>query len=218
MRNLIYKVFVKRFWIKSSLAFFFIIAFAFWSNYYIVHSTKNQIIKEIQDVPRKKIAIVLGASKLLHNDVRNPYFYNRVIAAADLFNAGKVVHVLVSGDNHSNKYNESEDMKQALMELGVPDSCITMDFAGFRTFDSMIRAKKIFGIDDCIIVTQKFHLERALFIANSMGISAVGYPAKDVVYKGVNLREFGAKFKAVLDCYVLPTQPKFLGKSEPIYY
>ncbi len=217
MKNLLYSIFIKKFWLKGMITCFLMTALAFGSNYYIISSTENQIINDLNKVPQKKIAIVLGAAKKLSNGINNPYFLNRINAAADLFNAGKVSHVLVSGDNHSEKYNESEDMKIALMDLGVPDSCITMDFAGFRTFDSMVRAKEIFGVTDCIIVSQAFHLQRALFIANSIKINAVGYPASGVGYTGLNIREFGAKFKAALDCYILPTHPKYLGKKEVIF-
>lgn len=216
MKNLLRYIFIKKFWLKAILSFVLFTASVFGSNYYIVYATKTQIVKDINSVPTKKVAVVLGAAKLLRNQIRNPYFYNRIKAAATLYHAGKVSHFLVTGDNHSEHYNEPEDMKFSLMELGVPDSCITMDFAGFRTFDSMVRAKEIFGVTDCIIVSQEFHLQRALFIANSLGMKVVGYPAKGVGYRGLNLREFGAKFKAALDCYVLPTKPRFLGKKEVI--
>jgi len=172
---LLYSIFFKKFWIKVKLSFLLFAALAFGSNYYIVQSTKSQIVKDIGKLPEKKVAIVLGAAKLLNNQVRNPYFYNRINAAAELYHARKATHFLVTGDNHSQDYNESEDMKFALMELGVPDSCITMDFAGFRTFDSMVRAKKLFGVTDCIIVSQEFHLQSALFIVISIDIDAVGF-------------------------------------------
>jgi SanA protein len=217
MKKFLYSVFINKFWLKSIASFVLLILMVFGSNYYIVNSTKSQIISDINKVPTKKVAIVLGAAKKLNNGINNPYFFNRINAAAELYHAGKVSHFLVSGDNHTESYNESEDMMLALINLGVPESCITMDFAGFRTFDSMIRAKEIFGVTDCIIVSQEFHLQRALFIANSINIKAIGYPAKGVGYKGLNVREFGAKFKAALDCYLLPTQPRFLGKSEHIY-
>ena len=217
MKTAFYKIFVQKFWLKLFIGIAFITLFSFWSNHYIINSTKSQIISDVEKVPHKKVAVLLGASKYLSNGVGNPYFFNRIKAVATLFNHDKVSHILVSGDNHTKNYNEPEDMRQELMKLGVPDSCITLDFAGFRTFDSMVRAKEIFGVTDCIIVSQEFHLQRALFIANNLDITAIGYPAKDVGYRGLNLREFGAKFKAALDCYVLFTQPKFLGKSEPIY-
>jgi SanA protein len=217
MKTLLHTIFIKRFWLKVILLVLIIVISSFWSNYYVASSTKHQIISQMEEIPKKKVGLVLGASKFLGNGIRNPYFYNRIEAAAALFHEGKISHVLVSGDNHIKGYNEPEDMKEALMELGVPENCITMDFAGFRTYDSVVRAKEIFGVSDCVIISQRFHLERALFIANHVGVAAVGYPAKDVGYRGVNLREFGAKYKAFLDCYVIPMGPKFLGEKEFIF-
>lgn len=187
------------------------------ANWYVVKSTRAQIYRHLEDVPQKKVALVLGAARYTsHGNYENPYFVNRMKAAAELYLSGKVQHILVSGDNHIKNYNEPEDMLNKLIALGVPASKVTLDYAGFRTFDSVIRAKEIFGIDDFIIVSQEYHLQRALYIANANNINAIGYTAKNVKYEGVNLREKLAKFKAVLDCSILFTSPKFLGKKEPI--
>lgn len=191
------------------------LASVWFSNWYVQHSTQNQVYYEIEEVPCKKVALVLGASKNLVKR-ENLYFTYRMQAAADLFIKGKVEHILVSGDNHIHSYNEPEDMKNRLVDLGVPEEKITLDFAGFRTFDSMIRAKEVFGINDFIVVSQEYHLQRALYIANANGIEAIGYVAERVPYNGINLREKLAKFKAVLDCTVLFASPKFLGKGESI--
>jgi SanA protein len=190
---------------------------AVWlSNWYVTSSTEDQIYSSVEAIPKKKVALVLGAARYGNGHHENPYFTYRMEAAAELYLNGKVEHILVSGDNHIESYNEPEDMLNKLVELGVPASKVTLDFAGFRTFDSMIRAKEIFGVDDFIVVSQKYHLQRALYIANANGISALGYTAEDVYYHGVNLREKLAKFKAVLDCSILFTSPKFLGEKEPI--
>jgi SanA protein len=127
-----------------------------------------------------------------------------------------VKHLLVSGDNHSKNYDEPTDMKNYLVSLGVPKEAITLDYAGFRTFDSMIRAKLIFGLTKFTIVSQEFHNQRALFICDQLGIEAVAFNAKDG-YRGTGslTREYFAKSKAVLD-FLLGTEPKFLGCREYI--
>ncbi|MCB9195003.1 MAG: YdcF family protein [Flavobacteriales bacterium] len=206
----------KRFWLKASAFTFFMTISILLSNWYVVHSTADQIYDEVEVVPSKKVALVLGAARYSYGTVENLYFVYRMQAAAELYHQGKVEHILVSGDNHIKSYNEPEDMKNKLVELGVPASAITLDFAGFRTFDSMIRAKEIFGLDDFIVVSQRYHLERAIYIANANGINVCGFCAKDVGYKGINLREPMAKFRAFLDCNLLFTSPKFLGNKEPI--
>jgi SanA protein len=127
--------------------------------------------------------------------------------------------VIVSGDNSTQYYDEASAMKKALVENGVPDSVITLDYAGFRTLDSVVRCKWVFGQSDIILVSQEFQNERALFIAEHFGINAVGFNAQDVP-EGYGLktsiREYFARVKAVLDIYVLKTQPKFPGPPEPI--
>ena len=215
VKNLFVSIFFRRFWLKSIIFGALLLCSIWLSNWYVEYSTESQIYQEIDKVPRKKVALVLGASKNLGSH-ENPYFTYRMEAAAELYLNGKVEHILVSGDNHIHGYNEPEDMMNKLVKLGVPPSRITLDFAGFRTFDSMIRAKEIFGINDFIVVSQKYHLQRALYIANANDIIAIGYRAKDVPFPGINFREKLAKFKAVLDCTILFTSPKFLGEKEPI--
>ena len=134
-------------------------------------------------------------------------------ATALLYHNNKIKHIIVSGDNHVTGYDEPTDMETYLIKLGVPASKITKDYAGFRTFDSVIRAKKVFGQTELTIISQKFHNQRAIFICNNKGIKAIGYNAKAVFSTPRNTaREYLAKFKAVLDIYLLNTKPKFLGK------
>lgn len=187
------------------------------SNLWIVNSTKSLLYTEIDKVPFHNVALVLGTSSKARNGNDNLFFLYRLQAAADLFKAGKVKHILVSGDNHIEGYDEPTEMKNALLKLGVPDSCITMDCAGFRTLDSVVRCREVFGQSSFTIISQEFHNERAVFIANKNGYDVVGFNAKDVPgnYSLItSIREYFAKFKAVLNIYILHTQPKFLG--EPI--
>lgn len=212
----LYKVIFYRLGLKLIVLSLFIFLAVVFANWYVTSSTRSFIYNDLGAIPGKKVAVVLGARRFGYKGYENPYFTFRMEAAAQLYHAGKVSHLLVSGDNHAHDYNEPEDMKQKLMELGVPSTAITMDFAGFRTFDSMIRAKEIFGLDDFIVVSQPYHLERAIYIAQANDIEVIGFAAKDVAYKGINLREPLAKLKAVLDCTILFTSPKFLGNQEYI--
>jgi SanA protein len=188
-------------------------------NYWVISSTQQQLYKDIANVPFRKVGVVLGTNKVWRGE-ENPYFKYRIEAAAALFKAGKIKHIIVSGDNHVSSYDEPQDMKNALVELGVPDTCITLDYAGFRTFDSVIRCKEIFGQDSITVISQEFHNERALFIANYYKMSAIGFNAEDVTNEGfslaTHLREYFAKCKAVLDLYVFHSTPHFLGEKVKI--
>jgi len=196
----------------------FMIVYSVYCNWYIIKSTESRIYSEIKEIPKNEVAVVLGASKYLGVNEKyiNYYFKYRMEAAAELYHTGKVKHLLVSGDNHSKDYDEPTDMKNYLISLGVPCEAITLDYAGFRTFDSMIRAKEIFGLTKFTIVSQEFHNQRALFICDQLGIDAIAYNAKDA-YRGPGslAREYLAKSKAVLD-FLLGTEPKFLGCREYI--
>ncbi|MDM8568569.1 ElyC/SanA/YdcF family protein [Thiotrichales bacterium HSG1] len=192
------------------------------SNLWIELQTQDRLYSDISKVPNKKIALLLGTVKYLRRGNINSYFKYRIDAAVQLYKAGKVKHILASGSNHTSYYNEPVDMQKALMARGVPAHAITLDYAGFRTLDSVIRCKKIFSQEtDIIIVSQKFHNKRALFIGDFYNIKSIGFNAKDVPFKKdfkTTIREYLARFKAVLDLYFLKTQPKFLGKKVQINF
>lgn len=196
----------------------FIILALVASDQYVVNSSKLYLFDNAQKIPQNNVGLVLGTSSGLSNGRPNLYFTYRINAAADLFMAGKVKHLIVSGDNHIKNYNEPEEMRLALIAKGVPDSCITLDYAGFRTLDSVIRAKKIFGQTSFTIISQEFHNKRAVFLARLKGLDAIGYNAKDV-HKSLTIRtrvrEPLARLKAILDI-VLNKQPKFLGPQVKI--
>ncbi len=201
--------------IPLSLCLFFI-----WScNFWIKQSTENQVFDTLSELPENDVALVLGTSKFTRYGYQNPYFYYRIQAAAALFKAGKVRHFILSGDNSIKEYNEPRQMKKALIKKGVPESAITLDYAGFRTLDSVVRSKEVFNQQRITIISQKFHNHRALFIANHRGINAVAYNAEDIgVQLGLKtrIREYLARCKAVLDITILNKQPRFLGKKEII--
>jgi SanA protein len=190
-------------------------------NIWVVASTNRRIYDDVNEIPAAKVALLLGTSR---NTARgaNVFFMQRIDAAAALYHAGKVEKIIVSGDNSKDDYNETEAMRRELVKLGVPDEDIVNDHAGFRTLDSVVRAKSVFDQDEVIVVSQRFHVQRALFIADAKGIKATGYVAKDPLhgmpYYKVMMREYFARVKAALDCYVLGTEPKFPGPKEPIVF
>jgi SanA protein len=186
----------------------------FWaicSNCLIIYSSDHYLYDSIDEIPEKEFALVLGSGKNGRFGI-NLYFKYRMEAAAELYHEGKVKKLIVSGDNHIKTYDETTDMAEYLISLGVPDDAIIRDYAGFRTLDSVVRAKKVFNCKSLIIVSQKFHNQRAVFIARHHNIDAVGYNAKDVSSQNnfTHWREFAAKFGTIIDLFLLNRQPKFL--------
>lgn len=194
-------------------------ATVFLCNRWVSHSAQGLLYTNVADIPANNVGLVLGTSSSLVNGMPNLYFKYRIDAAASLYHAGKVKHLIVSGDNSVKHYNEPEEMKLALMAKGVPESAITLDFAGFRTLDSVVRCSKVFGQKRFTVISQEFHNIRALFIAQRYGIEAVGFNARAVSGRANNrtvVREPLARCKAVLDLYILNKQPHFLGKPERV--
>ncbi|AWN14577.1 vancomycin high temperature exclusion protein [Salinisphaera sp. LB1] len=189
------------------------------ANAWVLGSTRDRIYDDAARLPVYDFAVVLGTSPYTHTGNPNALFSNRMKAAARLYHDGHVRHLLVSGANPSRAYNEPRKMYQSLRRRGVPDSTITLDYAGFRTLDSIVRARQIFGLRAFVIVSQRYHEYRALFLAQHEGIEAVGYtwPAEDRRQPlRTEAREYFARIKAVLDLYVLHTRPRFLGPARPI--
>lgn len=185
-------------------------------NIWVVRSTKAQIFDDVSKIEARNVGLLLGTNKINRYGKPNLFFRYRIEAAVALFRAGKIKHIIVSGDNSTKLYDESTDMHDALVDAGVPDSCITLDFAGFRTLDSVLRCYKIFGQKDIIIISQEFHDQRALFLANYYKMNALAFATKDVpaAYSlRTTVREYFAKCKAVLDLYVLHKEPHFLGEK-----
>jgi SanA protein len=189
--------------------------FILFANYSIKKESDPFISYSVSEIPKAKAAVVLGTNKSLNNGRPNLYFKYRIDAATELYKSGKIESIIVSGDNSVKGYNEPEQMKLDLIANGIPAEKIYEDFAGFRTLDSVVRAKEIFGQNKVIFISQKFHNERAVFLAKKHGIEAFGYNAKDVnKYAGLktNLREYLAKAKAYLDIW-FHVEPKFGGKK-----
>ncbi|WP_353250170.1 ElyC/SanA/YdcF family protein [Salinisphaera sp. T31B1] len=189
------------------------------ANAWVVSATRGLIYDDISRLGVHDVGVVLGTSPYTRYGNQNLLFTHRMMAAAELYAAGRVRHLLVSGSNPDRTYNEPRKMYQALRRLGVPDAAITLDFAGFRTLDSIVRANRIFGLESYIVVSQRYHDYRALFIADHYGIDAVAYirPEEDRRQPlRTEAREYLARVKAVVDLFLLSTRPRFLGPQRPI--
>ncbi|MBT1703447.1 YdcF family protein [Fulvivirgaceae bacterium PWU20] len=188
-------------------------------NVWIVKSTENKVYTDINNIPVYNVGLVLGTSHKVVGGAPNPYFHKRIETAAALYKLGKIQHFILSGDNRTIFYNEPWEMRKALIKEGVPDSVITLDYAGLRTLDSIVRSKEIFGQNKITIITQPFHSYRALFISNYYDIDAIAMvadePGLEQSFK-VLIREYFARAKAVLDLYVFKTEPRHLGRKEQI--
>tara|TARA_R110002050_G_scaffold272655_1_gene416460 strand:- start:1422 stop:2057 length:636 start_codon:yes stop_codon:yes gene_type:complete len=182
-------------------------------NSIIENATEDRTYWNLQEIPKNKVGLVLGTSNRLVGGGSNPYYTNRIKATMELYKAGKIDYVLVSGDNGTQYYNEPTVFKKDLVLGGIPGEKIFLDYAGFRTLDSMVRAKVIFGLDSVTVISQKFHNQRAIYIAEQKGLYAIGYNAEDLSIKHglkIQIREYFARVKVFIDL-VLNTQPKFFG-------
>lgn len=195
------------FWVAITL-FFFVLG----TNIWVVQSTKD-LIYDPTLVPSKEVALVLGTSKRTVEGKPNRFFVERMETAALLHADKKIKHILVSGDNRTKYYNEPRDMLQALGDLNIPEEDISLDFAGLRTLDSVVRCKVVFGQEHITIVTQEFHCYRSLFIARYFGMEAVAVSADDggPIGNSLAIREVLARTIAVLDLYVFQRSPEYLG-------
>lgn len=190
-------------------------------NVWVTGSTALQVYDSIEKIPENEVGVVLGTSKHFATGRENLHFRNRMEAAARLVEAGKVRHLLLSGDGQSGigngaYYNEPRDMRAALRELGVPDAAMTEDPGGIRTLYSIIRAKEVCHQDRFTVISDGFHVARALFIARQEGIEAVAFSSApvelDKSFKS-RVREWLARVRAVLDVHVLGDRPDFSGES-----
>lgn len=190
-----------------------ILLLMFFSNYTIISSTKNKTFSSTAAIKKNKVGLVLGTAKYFKGGGINLYFKYRIDATVELYNNHKIDYILVSGDNSSQYYNEPIAFKKELLKRGIPEEVIFLDYAGFRTLDSVIRAKAVFGQEDITIISQQFHNERAIYLAEKNGLNAIGFNARDIKEKygfKVQLREYLARTKAYLDI-LFKVEPKFYG-------
>ena len=200
--------------IITALALFAVVAIIV-AEYVITNSAKEKTFDSVDIIPKNKVGLLLGTSKYVLNGRQNLFYVYRIQAAVALFNAQKIEYIIISGDNGRIEYDEPTDMKNDLMAKGIPESAIYLDYAGFRTLDSVVRSKEIFGQDTITIISQQFHNQRAIYIATQKGMDAIGYNAKDVhtlVSMRIAIREKLARVKTLLDV-LLGVNPKYLGET-----
>ncbi len=184
------------------------------SNLLINSSSDGKIYKLVKNIPYRETGLLLGCSRMTRNGRYNYYFKYRIDAAELLLKSNKIKNIIVSGDNSRKSYDESTDMKNELISRGISADRIFCDYAGFRTLDSVVRAKEVFQQNSLTIISPEFHIKRALFLAEHKDISAIGFKAKSVYKKystKTKIREQFAKVKSILDVYLLNTQPRFFG-------
>ncbi|OCG26677.1 vancomycin high temperature exclusion protein [Gilliamella sp. wkB108] len=208
--------------LKKLIAYFFslfliIILGIIGLDYWISYKTAPYIYHDENKLPYRAIGVVLGTSKYVRGGGINGFYRNRIDGAINLYWQGKVDYLLLSGDNSLLSYNEPITMQKDLIKAGIPRESIVLDYAGFRTFDSIVRANKVFDAKDFTIITQEFHCERAIFIALAQGIQAQCFavPAPKSM-KLVRIREMFARVSAFIDLYILNKKPKYLGPVIPI--
>ncbi len=185
------------------------------SNIIVKKYAVGKLYATADEIPYNRVGLLLGTGKQLQNGDLNLYYKYRIDAAVELYQSGKIDYILVSGDNHSKTYDEPSDMKADLIALGVSESRIFLDYAGFRTLDSVVRSKEIFGQESITVISQPFHNERAVFIGEKKGITTIGFNAQSVSKPygfRTELREKLARVKMLIDL-VFGVKPKFLGEK-----
>ncbi len=212
-----FRIYLKSKKLRWALAIILILSVSFvvYADIAINRATKNYVFSNIEDLPYNNAGLLLGTSKYLNSGRPNQYFENRIEATVMLYNAGKIKNVVISGDNSKTDYNEPEDMKQELVKRGIPSERIYLDYAGFRTYDSVYRMKAIFGQTSFTIISQEFHNRRAVYIAQALKLDACCFNAADVdAYNGskTKVREKFARVKMLIDL-IIGIEPKFLGEK-----
>ena len=206
---------IKRLIYLGLLGLLLVAALIVYANVTAVWASRGRLFDNVDDLPSAKVGLVFGTSDS-YKGRENRYFRYRIDAAVEVWNAGKVETLIVSGDNRSRYYNEPEKMKAALVDEGVPKGRIVCDYAGLRTFDSVVRAKEVFGTDTVLVISQRFQNERAIYLAQAHGMEAFGYNAEDVEIRAgfkTKIREVGARVKMWLDVNFLDTKPRHLGEK-----
>ena len=185
-----------------------------WSGAAIRLAAQGRTYTEVQALPHRQVGLVLGCAQYVNGNISNLFYQNRIAAAVTLFEAKKIDFLLVSGDNHTRGYDEPSAMRDSLINAGVPVEKIYLDYAGFRTLDSVVRAKEVFGLSEVTVISQEFHNQRALFIAKHIGLDAIGFNAAEVqkfISLRTRFREQFARVKTILDVFLFGPRAKFLG-------
>jgi len=181
---------------------------------WIYISTKKLIYSNIEELPYNRVGLIPGCNKYVSNGNINYYFVERISSGALLYHKHKIDFILVSGDNAFTSYDEPREMISSLIEAGVPKNKIVADYAGFRTLDTVIRAKEVFQLNKVTFISQNFQNQRGVFIGLNKGMDIIAYDVESISQKygyKTEIRELFAKMKMILDLYILDKEPKFLG-------
>ena len=209
---------------KKKILLFFLLLFLvgcaviFICDRKVSNAAKGKLFSNVDSIPFNRVGLLLGTAKYLSGDSINPFYINRIDAAAKLIKAGKIRYLIISGDHGRPDYDEPSQMRADLISRGIDSNIIFPDFAGFRTFDSVVRARDVFGQDSLTIISQPFHNQRAIYIASRENIFAIGFNAEDVGKSlgfKVKMREKLARVKVFMD-YLFKKKPKFLGPTVTI--
>ncbi|MGE9270294.1 MAG: SanA/YdcF family protein [Verrucomicrobiales bacterium] len=206
----------RRVFLGSTGLFVFFALWVAWANVAAVLAGSGRLFDSVAEVPGGRVGLVFGCDDRIEGR-ENLYFRYRIDAATKLWREGKLQCIIVSGDNRTKYYNEPERMRRALIAEGVPGHLVACDYAGLRTLDSVVRAKRVFGVEQVTFISQRFQNERAAYLAKANDLDFVGFNAQDVEGQGgvkTKFREVGARVKMWLDVWILDTQPKHLGERE----
>jgi SanA protein len=204
---------------RKFLTFILVSAFLLMLPWMIISwQTYARVYRDVDTIPVREVGLLLGTTPSVGGQ-ENLFFSTRIEAAKELYERGKILHILVSWDNSTPGYNEPQYMKNALLSRGIPESAITLDYAGYRTLDSMVRAKEVFSLSGGFtVISQPFHIERALYLGDMRGISAIGYGAANVSLRYgpmAYLREIPARWLALYDAW-FGTEPAVLWEKVKI--
>ncbi|WP_439236011.1 SanA/YdcF family protein [Lonepinella koalarum] len=192
------------------------ITFLILIDQYVGYKVRHDIYQKVEQTPYRPYAVVLGTAKYVTKNTPNQFYNYRLESTKALFDAEKIDYILLSGDNRTLQYNEPRTMRRDLIAMGIAPQYLFPDYAGFRTLDSIIRAKEIFHAEPMIIISQAFHCERALFIAQYHNINAICFAADNPdIYTITRFREIFARFLMVWEL-ITEKKPHFLGKPEPL--
>lgn len=206
---------LKIIWLIALIICFLLVISVTWVNVAITKAGNRFCYNSVDSIPHNHCGLVLGTSKYIWNGKRNLYYTNRIKAAVELYKHNKIDFIIVSGDNRNRNYNEPITMYNDLIQAGIPNKRIILDYAGFRTLDSVVRGKEVFGQDKFTIVSQSFHNQRAIFIARKKGIEAIAFNTEDVtgiLTLKVQIRELAARMLVLFDM-ATSRQPHFLGEK-----
>jgi len=209
---------MKKIKIVAGLALLLLVLLIAVPDWVIRKQTKDKLFTDVGQIPFNKVGLLLGTSKYISKGKINLYYQYRIDAAVELYNHHKIDFILISGDNGQKEYNEPKTIKDDLVKAGIPADKIFSEFAGFRTWDSIIRSKKVFNESSLTVISQQFHNERAVFIGMKNHMNVIGFAAKDVPESyglKTNIREKLARINLMLDL-VIHKQPKYLGTPIPI--